>query len=883
MSAIVNVVLDFDAVPGEDCSEAFQKAVDSLDFHTGGTVLVPGSTLPYLFSRSVMVDRHNVRFVGEGPEATVLQGLAYTPPLVFGVDRKVLGQPVSDGHWADLFGLLDTHAAPSAGQRWGFRTRVPTGVEEQPFSDATLTFACSPFQFGPRRGAFWSDVRKLTLDFVVRNDAMPWVGRPLFGLADAYNRPSPFYAQTEVAPGVVPPRVLFVFQTADGLIREIRVPFDDEKPVLRCSLQIDLDASTVTAWTDLVQVEPDLAMINDGWGEREVAFSPNWYAPFNMGQLGLLSSGWGGGTYRIPGDKDTPVPLTFGALRLSDVTRYRDLGAGTAQQDAHGPVTDLTFLTDEAGVFCVLPMDEAVHKSADGVPDLHARYVADGLTGYGLFMPIGPRQTFERNRAERLAVTALAVGGRAGSDYGQAIGLGSVVMFSLADTKVTFGAQGLSAYHLDASYPVDVTDSEFGHQSDCAIYSWFQMGRGERLKLAYFGRSAFKALRSNPSYRNVFVTGVEDCVSAVRLFECGAAQLDNWSLDFEHSGPSDSYVWASLQDNVGGTQLVIRDCVGVNGGPRTAAVRLDSSDRGAGLGDSSRGAGWCKIERSFNTYLAPGMQAVVAVDGPVWRGLFEGVPKPYPPLVVNTATPGASARIGTDTVPPARSAPPLLAAGADDPVLRLDGLIGYYRADVSSVKADPNRALADGMPVVQLLDLSPAHNDGTAVGNLAVYEASAINGLPALRFTGGWYTFPAMRGTTGAATVLLVGKRLPVFDTGPALIDSLHTFGSGWILGERLQVLSAESDTEWALYAVRCTGGPRRLLQSFVNGHPYELRRLDSLRPLAWDAPELGRRDQGLEIFKGLLATAVVCDAALDDRTLSDISRHLLYVHQIPV
>ncbi|WP_158857950.1 hypothetical protein [Streptomyces sp. NRRL B-1347] len=885
MSAIVNV-LDFEAVPGTDCSDAFQRAVDSLHPQLGGTVKVPGSSLPYKFSRSVLVDRHNVRIVGEGPSATVLQGTAYTPPLIFGVARQPLGRQVSDGHWADLFGLLDTKAAPSAGKCWGFRTRVPSPVEGQPPSDATLTFPCSPFQFGPRKGNYWTGVRKLTLDFVVRNDQMPWAGQPLFGMVDAYHHPCPFFAQVSVLPGE--PRVLFVFRTTDGLTREIRVPFDSTRDVLRCSLQIDLDAATVAAWTDRVQVAPDLAMINDGWGERTLAFTPNWYAPFNMGQVSLLSSGWGTGEYGLPNNTGAPVPLTFGALRFSDVLRYRDLGPGTPsdphpQQDDHGPVSDRTFLTDEAGVFGVLPMNQAVHKSDGQVPDLHARYQTSGLTGYGLFMPVGPRDTYDGNRVEKLTVNSFAAPGLPGADYGQVIGLGSVVAFSLDDTKIWFGAQGLSSYHLDANYPVELTASEFNYQSDCAIYCWFQMSRGHNLRIGRFGRSAFKALRSGVAYRNVFVAGVETAVSVVRLFECGSAQLDNWSFDFEGSGPSDSYVWASLQDDVGGTQLVIRDCVGVHGSARTAAVRLDSHERGAGLNDSRRRSGWCTIERSFNTYLDSGMQAVVAVDGPVWRGLYGGVLRPYPPLVVNTATPGASARIGTDSVPPPRSAPPLLPAGADDPVLELDGLIGYYRADASPRPVDPKQPLVDGSPVPRLVDLSPAHHDGNAVGNLALYETPVINGLPALRFAGGWYQFPTLRGTTGAATVFLVGKRLPAFDTGPNRIDSLHTYGSGWLLSESLRILSAESTTEWAVYAVRCTSGPRRVLQSFVNGYSYEVRRRDAVRPVTWEAPVLGSRDDGKDVFQGLLGTAIVCDAALSDRTISDTCRYLLHRYQIPV
>ncbi|QDQ09570.1 hypothetical protein [Streptomyces spectabilis] len=121
--------------------------------------------------------------------------------------------------------------------------------------------------------------------------------------------------------------------------------------------------------------------------------------------MSLLSNGWGTGEYGLPGNAETPVPLTFGALRFSDVLRYRDLGPGSPgdphpQHDDNGPVSELTFLTDEAGVFGVLPMDQPVHKSADGLPDLHACYLTSRLPGYGLVMTVGGLETFDGNRVE---------------------------------------------------------------------------------------------------------------------------------------------------------------------------------------------------------------------------------------------------------------------------------------------------------------------------------------------------------------------------------------------------------------------------------------------------------------------------------------------------
>ncbi|MBP2054808.1 hypothetical protein J2Z21_007818 [Streptomyces griseochromogenes] len=879
MASVIANVRDFGAVPGPDgsttCSDAFQRAVDSLDENIGGIVFVPADSQPYELRRSVMVDRNKVRVVGEGSTASTLHSAGATPALTFGLRRITHGRPLSDGHWADLRGMLD---ASVTDRRWGCRSRVPSPVEGEPTSEATVTFPCSPFQFGPPDGNYWSDVRRLTLDFVVRNDAMPWSAQPLFGMADAFYRPSPFCAYVEANSGVV----VFRFRTADGLQRDVRIPFDPAQPVLRCSLQLDLDARTVAAWTNRqqatqrIQVRPDLALVNDGWapGESggELAFVPNWYAPFRIAAVGPESSGWGGGG-ELPGGPKQPVDLTFGALRFSDTLRYRDLGEGQEQQDAHGKVDDLRCLTVEPHVFGALTMREEVHKSAAGVPDLQILWEGIGTFGHGFFVPHDLVEYVEGNGCEKLNVRGFSFAPRP-ANYGQVIGLGLLYNMSLNDLKVEFGAQGLSTHHFGANYPVSLRSCRFEHQSDCAVYSYFQNTTADYMGLGYYGRSAFKALRSRVDLRNVYCTDSKVCESAVRLFQTQAV-LDNWQIDFEgftEDLPRDSYIWASIADDIGGpTQLCLRDCVGSAGGEHTVAIRLVSNERGAGLPDISRQAGWCTIERSFNHFSDPRMPALVAVDGPLWQGLYEGIPPTDKPLVINTATPGASARIGIGTVPPPATVPFVPPAG--DPLLGLPGLIGYYRADALGLR--------DGAPVTSLTDLSPAGHHGTPVGSPAVLDSSAAGGLAALRFAGGRYEFAGTAGTTGAATWFFVAKRLPFFESAPGRRGSLRTYGQGFLIDPHLLTYCAESDTDWAVYAVRCTAGPARRLQTYVNSYPYDLRRDDRASTVAWATPVLSHRDDVK--FRGLLAAAVICDAALDDEQVTDTCRYLLHRYRIPV
>lgn len=158
-----------------------------------------------------------------------------------------------------------------------------------------------------------------------------------------------------------------------------------------------------------------------------------------------------------------------------------------------------------------------------------------------------------------------------------------------------------------------------------------------------------------------------------------------------------------------------------------------------------------------------------------------------------------------------------------------------------------------------------------------------MNGLAALRFTGGQYAFPAMQGTSGAATWFFVAKRLPTFDSTPGRPGSLRSNGQGWQLDYLLTSRTAESDNDWAVYAVRCTAGTARRLQTYTNGYPYELRRDDRVRTVAWSTPVLGYRPDHGQVLQGLVATAVICDTALTDQQVADTCRYLVNRYQIPM
>lgn len=883
-------VLDYGAVADgvTDCAPAFRNAMDALDPRIGGTVVVPPSADPYMFNRSVIVDRENVRFVGDNPTTTVLETRASIPPLIFGVQRGLRGSPMNPAHWQDLSEVIPGLAA---GRRWGYRTIVPLLVPPGPkdarqVDGATVTLPASPFALGPADGHVgWTGMTQFTIDFTVAHNTGPWPTdqtTALFGAVDTEGLPSPFLAW--LGTGVGGFVLVFDFVTEDGLWREIRLPIaDPSQSLLRCSLQFDLHTGAVAAWINHARVTPDLSFINDGWGERPVSLARNKYSPFNLGMISPNSCGHGGAGVLPGGVAD----LTFGAMRLSSTLQYVDAGADDQlpQRTAAGTVQDSDWWTSGPGVFACLPMNEP----APAVSDLQVPWQSstNGQVGFGLFVStdLGNGDTISGNSLERLTVNCGRVyTGPSTDNYGQAIAVGFVYTFRLTDVIAQFGAQGLSSYNFGVSYPVELRQCQFSWQSDAAIYSYGQIARGDEIGLAYYGNAALKAVRSTLTFRNVFCTDSATCESVVRTYE-GSAQFDSWIIDFEGAGanvPSDSYFWASLGSDVGPTQLVFRDCQVGTAGPEAVAVRLVGGNVNAGLPTASRNTGWCTIERSFNTFFDRNALGVVAVDGPLWQGTFQGPAPARPELVLTTASPGASARIGLNgPVPPAVTVPRPTTA---DPIPDLPGLIGYYQVDALRLPIGNGafRYPNDGEAITSLTDLSQAHNDGTAVQTAPVYVSSQVNGRAALRFNGsGWYSFPQMHGTTGGATIFLVTKGNPVVDTAPGRA-SLRRYGLAWS-ANILSAPPAGSNTDWVVYTTRYTAGAKRVLDLWANGRHYDSRRRDNNGDIQFATPLLGSVNNGLDVFAGQVAAAVFVDGGLADDQVDLVNRFLLHQHDIPV
>ena len=161
-------VQSYGAVPGRDCTAAFQAALDfasrqsttastALGFPAGASgvrVYVPGSSQPYMVRGPLFVRAAGVAIEGDGP-ASVVASSNGAPLFVFGSHD---GQAGGAADRPDAWGVLDAGAAPRPGARRGVRT----GANH-------LVFPAQPMGVGPNLAGvnepgYYGDVSALTLD-----------------------------------------------------------------------------------------------------------------------------------------------------------------------------------------------------------------------------------------------------------------------------------------------------------------------------------------------------------------------------------------------------------------------------------------------------------------------------------------------------------------------------------------------------------------------------------------------------------------------------------------------------------------------------------------------------------------------------------------------
>jgi hypothetical protein len=144
------------AYPG-DPAAAIQKAIDSAAGFVGvggqssGIVTIPslpnnadGTPGAYLLARPIRTYGNAIDLRGDRRQP-ILKRNYQGPTLIVGegYGDKVNGRPVN-GHWVDLFGVLDASAAQAPGTRYGLRSYVPAISAQGTWTGGSFTLKFTP-------------------------------------------------------------------------------------------------------------------------------------------------------------------------------------------------------------------------------------------------------------------------------------------------------------------------------------------------------------------------------------------------------------------------------------------------------------------------------------------------------------------------------------------------------------------------------------------------------------------------------------------------------------------------------------------------------------------------------------------------------------------
>lgn len=581
----VNVVTDFGAVAGTDCTSAFQSAADWFTTNnTPGYLYVPGATSTYQLSNPTFIDQDGVWVVGDG-EASQIQGVGCTTVLQFGIKRSPQGLGnLSSGYWVSSSGVLDS----SAQSKFGLRTN----------NNSHISFIASPFDHGPNDGTYWAGVRQLTIDlaFVVNNATWPSNGVQIAGLMKS-QKPSPFFVASD--------RNVYLylsFQTSDGVVRSARCLFTPSTSLIRLSFQLDLAQGTVLAWINRTQVAVDLSLIGAGWGPG-LSLIANRHSPFNMGTLASDAITVG---ELFGGDVD----VTFFGLKLSNASLYTNgsVSSSQARLDAATLNDSQQYFTSESSTVAYLPL-AAGQNSYHRVP-WQSGAAGASQTGAGLF--IDKNGSVPNAAARGQGVSNLKVS--CGNYYGVCVSTGWALDFRAENLICQGGAHGIGTPNMGSTYPVKLSNCVLQNNQDSGYYGWFQILWADQLTIKSYGRTAMRLGGTSCLVRNLFCTDSTTCDYVAEMYDItgsgGLNRFEGFVIDFEGDFPSKAYFYAEAMSHTLGSSLCLADGVFGTVGAGSYLVILAPS-----LGSAANtNAALCRLERCFFPAGASGVTSVRSLN-----------------------------------------------------------------------------------------------------------------------------------------------------------------------------------------------------------------------------------------------------------------------------
>ncbi len=287
----------------------------------------------YKISRPIFVPS-GVEVWGDGWCSRVeMSGDRRFPAFVYGVAEP----NVQPDDRPDLFGILDTSAAPLAGARRGWSTAGGLAIQGQ-FTSANI----GPYIDESR--TYWEGAESFTLDLaiVVPEGGFP-TSTPLLGCGRScvVNDPRPWAVWTSPTTGWI---VLSLGTTDRPIGFATALPADR---VVKLSWQVDLKAGVATCWINGVQT----GLVVDGL-KPGMKLTANSVYPLHIGRQGLA----------VATTKEPPTSFTLAGLRLGTRPRYAVSSQGSAQTRIDGRTLDDAYRffdrTDQRGTVGFFPFDD---------------------------------------------------------------------------------------------------------------------------------------------------------------------------------------------------------------------------------------------------------------------------------------------------------------------------------------------------------------------------------------------------------------------------------------------------------------------------------------------------------------------------------------------
>lgn len=790
--------------------------------------------------------------------------------------------------YTDLYGILDSSAAPSAGVSVGYDLN----------DEAYLSLPASPFELGvisadgSNACDHWREQRALTIDVALYNNGSTWTNAAVFGwtaqvnagLDEAQVAYTPFRLTIESG------TVYFRFVTSDGYLRAATCDLGAAASVrlLRLTVQVNLATPRVKFFVNRVAVAEGTTRINLGWA-ADRNFAPNFHQEFVVGK----------DPYSAAGAAD----YVLCGLRFCAGERYNVVAAGQPQVR-----TDAATLNDLSQFFCfvdavtfddstVCTLQSATVGTSPAPAASGARLVSwfsrtAGINyfGYGHFLPsnFDEASGTQKNRLSGLYLNS------AGAAYGSIVHQASALDTQVRNVK--FGALGRAWSSLagQIAYTTRFRDVHTESNGDAAFHFWNNIAVIDGVFMAP-RRFGIKAHLGSVGANGVFVNGGGSAVNLVRLSRSNA-EFSRWQLDFENGTPADAYFHLTSHTSDYGNpgKAVFRHVSGSSKTAGTPYVRLSSRTQpGAGLPGTTEPA-FCRVEDSFDDFTFDLTRAVVEADSPVWQLGFSGSVNPRGlPLAVHADAAGVPRHyVAGDptylTLPPL-AGDALVPATAGVTYTSLSGVQAVYLADSLG---------ADGSTVAGWNNETGGTDAAAAGAGTLTVKANAWRDLKAVRFPTSYNAYLSLGGLTfasGAATLFFVhvGRQDETHPNPFYLFDNNAT-GSGGLVqlfdqadiyGGQAQRVTFTAPIGFTVPQVTClrvaVGTPAVTI--WVNRHQAAEAAVPAGANVGWDGtPTLGHAFYDSH-FIGDVFAAVLVAGELDDATCLAVQQQLMHDFKIPL